>query len=70
MANLTVTIPDSAVPRLRTAMGHFDGSLVWVDATQQEVLDRVKQYLKSQVINYESTKAAEQDRATRSSESW
>ena len=71
MAQLTITVPDNAVPRIRAAMGHTDArTLQRVDATQAEVLARIKAFLKEQVIGYETTQAAIIDRQVRSSEQW
>ena len=71
MAQLTITVPDSAVPRIRTAFGHVDLlTQQWVDATQAEMLARIKSFLKEQVIGYETTQAAIADRNTRSAEQW
>ena len=71
MAQLTVTVPDSVAPRIRTAMGHVDPQTqLWVDATQAEVLARIKSFLKEQTIAYETTQTAIADRNTRSAEQW
>jgi len=72
MATISITVPDSALPRLRAAFGHPDPVTpgAWVDATNAEVMAAVKAALKSKVIDHETTIAAMADRATRSSESW
>ena len=71
MAQLTITVPDAVVARIRTALGRRDPlTSVWVDATQQEVLDRIKGFLKSQVIEHEVALDALQSRATKSQEGW
>jgi hypothetical protein len=52
-------------------MGHTDlVTQLWVDATQAEVLARIKSFLKEQVIGYETTQVAIADRNTRSQEVW
>ena len=71
MANFTITIPDAAVPRLKTAMGHYEGTpKVWVDATLADIQAELKRYLKSQVINHETTQAGVAKNAEVSAESW
>jgi len=72
MATISITIPDSALPRLRAAFGHPDplNPSVWVDATNAEVMAFVKGHLKGKVIDYETTLAAIADRASRAGESW
>jgi len=71
MAQLTITVPDAVVSRIKTAMGHLDSaSQQWVDATVSDVQDAIKGFIKAQVINYETTQAAIQQRDTLSKESW
>ena len=71
MAQLTITVPDTAVPRIRTALGHIDPQTQqWVDATQAEVLAAVKAFLKERVIAHETTQTAIADRNARSAEQW
>jgi len=72
MATISITVPDTALPRLRAAFGHPDplNPSVWVDATNAEVQAAVKTSIKGKVIDYETTLAAMADRATRSGESW
>lgn len=71
MAQLTITIPDAVVPRIRTAMGHTDPTTQQrVDATVQEVQDAIKNFIKAQVINYETTQAAMATNSQVSSEQW
>lgn len=70
MATLSIDIPDNAVPRLRAAFGHFDSNQQWVDATAAEVTARVKGFLREQVINYETTKAAMAIREAKAKEQW
>lgn len=70
MATLQVVVADDKVPRIRKALGHFDNSTppVWIDATVIEVQDALKAYLKSRVIEYETTQDAITNRATKSAE--
>ena len=71
MAVLSVTIPDSAVPRIRVAFGHTDPvTLLWVNATVAEVEAAVKGFLKSHVIDYETGQQAIATRETLSQEDW
>lgn len=71
MATLTITVPDAAVPRIKTAMGHRDpNTQLWVDATVSDVQTAIKTFIKSQVINYETTQAAMAKNASVSSETW
>lgn len=71
MATISITVPDSVVPRIRTAFGHQEGSPpVWVDATVVEVQDNIKVYVKAQVINHESTIAGMIKRNEVSNEPW
>lgn len=66
-----MTIPDSVVPRLRTAMGHNDPVTgERIAATVVEVQVAIKAFLKSQVINYETLVAADAHRNTISNEDW
>lgn len=71
MASLTITIPDEVVPRIRAAMGTNDpvtGDRV--PATVAEVQTAIKQFVKSQVINYETTLSAMAKRDEVSNETW
>lgn len=71
MAVLTITVPDSVVPRIRTAFGHPVGTPpVWTDATVVEVQDATKVWIKQKVIEYESTQTAMQKRSDVSGEIW
>jgi len=72
MATLQVIVADTLVPRIRTAFGHFNNDTppVWVDATVQEVQDALKAFMRSKVIDYETTQNAIADRATKSQEVW
>ena len=71
MAQLIITIPDEAVPRIKTAFGWRNSqTLEWVDATQQAVIDRVKQFIRSKVIEYETEQAASTTREAKSKEQW
>ena len=71
MATLSITVPDAVVPRIRTAMGHTDPiTQVRTDATLQEVQDAIKNFIKAQVINYESGVEAILKRDQVSGEIW
>ena len=60
MANLTITIPDANLTRVRTAFGHEDVvTHEWVLATQAEVQSRVTAMVRSEVKNYERRLARE-----------
>jgi hypothetical protein len=69
VAVLTITVPDSVVPRIRTAFGHSVGG-VWTDATVVEVQDATKVWIKQRVIEYESAQVAMQKRSDVSGEVW
>jgi len=70
MAQLTITVPDAVVPRIRAAFGRRDinNPAVWVPATVVELQDAIKDFVRERVVNYETTLAAETDRTTRSTE--
>lgn len=72
MASLTITVPDAVVPRIRVAMGREDPSNpgTRINATVEDIQTAIKQFIKSQVINYETTLAAMQKRDTVSQETW
>ena len=71
MANLTVTIPDAVVPRIRKAFGSRDPTtLQRIDADMPAVLERVKSFIKSQVIEYEISEGAKTKRDEISKEVW
>jgi len=71
MANLTITIPDAVVPRIRTAMGHFDvPTATWVDATVNDIQAAIKVFVKQRVIEYESAQQAMATRSSVSGETW
>jgi len=69
MAQLSITVPDAVVSRIRTAMGRSVNN-VWIDATLAEVQAAIKQYIKAQVINYETTQAATVKNTEVSQENW
>lgn len=67
----TITIKDSVIPRLCRAFGHWDQELgQWVDATPQEVLKKVKEYIRSAVEDFEAEEAALAKRSEVQNESW
>jgi len=71
MAQLSITVPDAVIPRIRTAMGHRDSlNGPWIDATVVEVQAAIKQFIKAQVINYETTQAAQVKNTEVSQENW
>jgi hypothetical protein len=71
MANLTITVPDTVVPRIRTAFGHLDiPTDTWIDATVTEVQDAIKAFCKSRVIDYETLQVNNVKRAQVSGEVW
>ena len=71
MAQLTITIPDAAVPRIRRAFGRLNPlTNEWADATAAEVLEVIKTTIKSRVLEYELGLDAMQNRETKSKEQW
>lgn len=72
MAQLTINVPDTAVPRIRTAFGHRDPNnpSVWIDATVDEVRQAVQTWIKGKVVDYESNAEAIALRDTKSQENW
>jgi len=67
MASLIITIPDSVVARLRAA---FRRQASDPPATISEIEGIIKAFLKSKVINYETTIEAELKRDAVSKENW
>ncbi len=58
MATLNVTVPDAAVSRIQAAFGHASlPDNVWVNATQPEVIARLKAFLRTRVVDYETALA-------------
>lgn len=71
MAQVTITIPDTVVPRILAAFGHFNADTgMWVNATNQQVLSEVKNFLKGQVSSYETRVAAQAKSDSVSVETW
>lgn len=76
MATLQVTIPDAAVPRIQAAFGgevlndpnNPQGGTHHVNATVSDVMTAIKGFIKSKVVDYETTQAAITDRASRSAD--
>ncbi len=62
MANLTVTVPDANVNRVRAAFGH-DADGTWVPATVAEVQTVLTRFLRDSVRAYERRLAVEQAEA-------
>lgn len=70
---LSITVTDAQGARAQTALGHWNDPVnptAWVDATVADVRAMIKAWIKERVINYETTKASETDRTTRSGEVW
>jgi len=67
MASLVIIVPDSVVARLRVA---FRRQASDPPATISEIEEALKAFLKSKVINYETTIEAELKRAVVSKENW
>ena len=59
MAQLTITVPDAVVPRIRTAFGH-DSESGWVLATVTELQAAIRGYVQSRVRDYEGAAARAQ----------
>ena len=71
MARLEISVPDSVVQRIRVAFGHSDPlTQLWVDATVGEIETAIKQFIKSHVLNYETTLVAIVERNRISGETW
>ena len=72
MAQLTITVPDATVARIRTAFGRADlaNPGQWIDATPQEVTDQIKSWVRGRVTEYEVAQAAIASRATKTQETW
>lgn len=72
--SLTITVTDAQALRARTAFGKWDrtdpANPVWVIATGAQMQQYIKDWVKSRTLDYETTQAAEADRATRSAEVW
>jgi len=71
MASLVIIVPDVIVPRIRIAFGHTDPiTQLWVNATVSNIETAIKQFVKSHVLNYETTLAALAERNRLSEENW
>jgi len=71
MASLAINVPDSVVQRIRVAFGHSDPlTQLWVNATVADIETEIKQFIKSHVLNYETTLAAMVERNRVSGETW
>ena len=72
MAQLTITIPDAVVQRIKTAFGRTDpqNPTQWIDATVADVQGTIKAFVKGQVVNYETRIVADETRTQKSQESW
>lgn len=67
MATLTLTIPDTVIPRIRAAFGHAD----WDAATtRDQVTAFLMESLKLKVKAYEDKKAVEDLKATLTASAW
>lgn len=72
MATITFTIPDTAVPRVQIAFGHADPNNPgqWINATNQEVMDQLKAWMKGRTIDYEVAIGAVNSRNLKAQEVW
>lgn len=72
MATISFTIPDTAVPRVQAAFGRADPNNPgqWINATNQEVLDQMKSWMKGRTIDYEVAIGAMNSRTTKAQEVW
>lgn len=67
--SLTITVTDQQALRARTAFGKYVNG-VWTPATAAEAQEAIKTWVKSRVIDYETTLEAEAGRASKSAEVW
>lgn len=70
---LSITVTDAQALRARTALGHWDNSVlpaVWAPATAAEVRALILQWLKARVIDYETTQENEVSREAKAAEAW
>lgn len=65
MAQITITVPDATVPRIRAAFGTGGNP-----ATIAELQDAIKALIRDKVIAVEASAAAATDLASRQAESW
>ena len=65
MANITITVLDIYVSRIREAFGK-NGTL----ATVAEIQNELKEYIRSRVISYESQKAKDEKHDVVEKETW
>lgn len=77
MANITITVPDAAVPRILNAMGSWvydpanpSTPPVWTPATNAQAVAQVKAYVKQKVRDYEAQQAQITKAATVDAEVW
>lgn len=68
MANLSITVPDATVPRIREAFGRRNAQGVLVPATALELTDAIKAFIRSRVVDHETTLQAETARETLTAE--
>lgn len=70
MANITLTVPDAAVPRIRDAFGHPNLDGTRTPATVAEVQATLQNYIKGCVVEYETAKQAMATRNAIGQENW
>lgn len=71
MANITIIVPDTAVPRIRAAFPKFDATTNSVrPATVEEVRTAIKDFIMTQVFIYESELAKVEKLNDLQKESW
>lgn len=76
MATFQITIPDAAVQRIQAAFGldvlndpnNPTGGTHHVKASASDVMTALKAFVKSKVLDYETTQAAIADRVARSTD--
>lgn len=70
--SLTITVTDAQATRARTAFGKYntDTPPVWVLATAAEMQAAIKAWVKSRIMDYETTQENEASRASKSAETW
>lgn len=73
---LTITVTNAQATRAQTAYGHLDTDPLsptfntWVLATAADMQNAIKAWVKSRVVDYETSLTAVVDRNTRSAEIW
>ena len=71
MATLTITVPDTIVPRLRAAFGRENPATGGrIPATNEEIQATLKSWVKGITLEYETAQAANIKRAAVGAEDW